>query len=92
MKQMPLGNGQFAKVDDEDFDWLLETFGTHEVYLWIGLRDTGHEGDFEWVSGEPFDETDSGTYEKWRGRFEQLLTYIPISLFGIFFPCDFPYN
>ena len=22
MKEIPLGNGQFAKVDDEDYDWL----------------------------------------------------------------------
>lgn len=33
MKQIPLGNGQFAKVDDEDFDWLNQ-------YKWYAYYDS----------------------------------------------------
>ena len=33
MKQIPLGNGQFAKVDDEDFDWLNQ-------YEWYAYYDS----------------------------------------------------
>ena len=31
MKEIPLGNNQFAKVDDEDYDWLIK-------YKWYACK------------------------------------------------------
>jgi hypothetical protein len=33
MREIPLGNGQFAKVDDEDFEWLSK-------YEWYAYYDS----------------------------------------------------
>ncbi|MBN2019618.1 MAG: hypothetical protein JW749_05275 [Sedimentisphaerales bacterium] len=32
MKEIPLGNGQFTKVDDEDYEWLNK-------YKWYAFND-----------------------------------------------------
>ena len=50
--------GFLVTVDDsEENDWLFDTFASFDNqtrHLWIGLSDTGVEGEFNWHDGTPF--------------------------------------
>ena len=50
--------GFLVTVDDsEENDWLFDTFAAFDNqtrHLWIGLSDTGVEGEFNWHDGTPF--------------------------------------
>ena len=50
--------GFLVTVDDtEENDWLFDTFASFDNqtrHLWIGLSDTGIEGEFNWHDGTPF--------------------------------------
>ena len=52
--------GNLVTINDgEENQWLLDTFGTQNDWLWIGFTDQNQEGQFEWISGQ---ET---TYTNW---------------------------
>src|SRR5262249_44295001 len=55
--------GHLVTINDQaEQDWVFSTFGTYAGTtrsLWIGLREVGSEGNYEWVSGEPV------TYTHW---------------------------
>jgi len=45
MKKIPLTQGKFATVDDEDYDWLME-------YKWHYEEETGYAATQIWDNGE----------------------------------------
>ena len=49
--------GDLVTVNDQtEQDWVLSTFASYggtNRSLWIGLREVGMEGNYQWVSGEP---------------------------------------
>ena len=55
--------GHLATIRDQaEQDWVFSTFGSYggtNYSLWIGLREVGTEGSYQWVSG------DSAGYTNW---------------------------
>src|SRR4051812_25924828 len=52
-KSVALG-GHLAVVNDPaEQDFLWSTFGPLTGIFWIGINDTGHDGQFLWTTGEP---------------------------------------
>lgn len=49
--------GHLAAINNQaEQDWVFSTFGSYagtNRSLWIGLREVGSEGNYQWVSGEP---------------------------------------
>lgn len=59
--------GHLATINDQaEQDWVFSTFNSWEgtnASLWIGLREVGSEGNYQWVSGEPLNYTYWGAGE-----------------------------
>jgi hypothetical protein len=54
-----LGGNLVTINDAAENAWVYATFGGTNMPLWIGLTDQASEGNFVWISGEPF------TYGNW---------------------------
>jgi hypothetical protein len=59
--------GDLVTINDEtEQDWVFSTFASYggtNRSLWIGLREVGMEGNYQWVSGEPVTYTHWGSGE-----------------------------
>jgi len=60
-----LGGHMVTINDQAENDWLLATFGSEEIQMWIGLNDASSEGFYVWADGQPT------TYLNWDLAFSQ---------------------
>ncbi len=54
-----LGGNLVTINDAAENQWLIDTFGVQNDWLWTGLTDQDQEGQFEWISGQEV------TYTNW---------------------------
>ena len=54
-----LGGSLAIINDEEENQWIIDSFGSYNVHLWIGYTDSASEGTFVWCNGE------SSTFENW---------------------------